>query len=68
MRPPPPQNPLHRRLCANSHSPFPKPTGYGFWQALNATHATWDWHTVVANKGPAGWTDSLTIVQYGRGH
>ena len=42
--------------------------GYGYWQALNATHATWDWHTVVANKGPKDWTDSLTIVQNGRGH
>ena len=25
--------------------------GYGYWQAINATVATWNWHTVVANKG-----------------
>jgi hypothetical protein len=42
--------------------------GYGYWQALNATTATWKWHTVVANAGPKDWSDSLTIVQNGRGH
>jgi len=67
VRPPPPQNPPQSRSCAHSFRPS-HPTGYGYWQALNATHATWDWHTVVANKGPKDWTDSLTIVQNGRGH
>lgn len=42
--------------------------GWGIWQALNATHATWDWHTSVPKKAPANWTDSLTIIQTGRGH
>ena len=42
--------------------------GWGIWQVQNATHATWNWHTSVVNAGPAGWTDSLTIVQTGRGH
>ena len=40
----------------------------GVWQAQNATVATWAWHTSVVNKGPAGWTDALTIVQTGRNH
>ena len=42
--------------------------GWGIFQAQNATHATWYWHTSVVNKGPAGWADSLTIIQTGRGH
>jgi hypothetical protein len=42
--------------------------GYGFFQALNATVATWDFKTIVANKGPKDYTDHLTIVQTGRGH
>lgn len=52
--------------------PFPSPPvsnyGWGLFQAQNATHATWLWHTSVANKGPKDWTDSLTIIQTGRGH
>jgi hypothetical protein len=51
------------------HPPSTSPiTGWGIWQALNATHATWDWHTSVPKAGPANWTDSLTIIQTGRGH
>ena len=42
--------------------------GYGFCQALNATHATWDFKTVKADIGPADYADHLTIVQNGRGH
>ncbi len=42
--------------------------GYGYWQAINATVATWNWHTVVPNGGPKDYSDSLTIVQTGRGH
>lgn len=42
--------------------------GYGYWQALNATHATWDFKTVAVNKGPKDWADHLTLVQHGRGH
>jgi len=42
--------------------------GYGYFQALNATHATWDFKTVAANKGPQDWADHLTLVQHGRGH
>ena len=53
-----------------SHLPsFPVENyGWGIFQAQNATHATWFWHTSVVNKGPAGWADSLTIIQTGRGH
>ena len=49
-------------------SPPPPQTGYGYWQALNATHATWDFKTVAANKGPKDWADHLLLVQHGRGH
>jgi len=42
--------------------------GVGYWSAQNATHATWSWRTIVANKGPKDWADSLTLVQHGRGH
>ena len=42
--------------------------GYGFWQVQNATVATWQWKTVRANVGPANYSDSLTLVQTGRGH
>jgi len=37
--------------------------GWGIWQPLNATHATWAFHTVVADNGPADFKDALTIVQ-----
>jgi hypothetical protein len=38
--------------------------GYGLFSALNATHATWHFHTVRAD-GPSGanYTDSLTWVR-----
>ena len=42
--------------------------GYGFFQALNATHANWDFKTVKADIGPADYADHLTIIQNGRGH
>jgi len=42
--------------------------GWGVFTAVSPTTATWVWHTSVRNKGPADWTDSLTIVQTGRGH
>jgi len=72
--PPAPSQPLPSTpplLSARSphrRSPPSPKTGYGYWQALNATHATWDWKTVAANKGPQNFTDHLTLVQHGRGH
>jgi len=42
--------------------------GYGFFTAVNSTTATWTWKTVKVNKGPAGFSDSLTILQTGRNH
>ena len=61
---------LTHTISARPNPPPSKPyvDGWGVFQAQNATHATWDWHTTVANKGPAGWADSLTIIQTGRGH
>jgi acid phosphatase type 7 len=42
--------------------------GWGVFQALNATHATWNFHTVRADgAGPADYSDSLTIVQMNHG-
>lgn len=37
--------------------------GWGVWQPLNATHATWNFHTVKVDNGPADYSDSLTIVK-----
>jgi acid phosphatase type 7 len=42
--------------------------GWGVFQALNATHATWNFHTVKpAGFGPKDYSDSLTIVQMNHG-
>jgi hypothetical protein len=39
--------------------------GWGIFQPLNATHATWNFHTVAADgPGPKNYSDSLTIVQH----
>ncbi len=38
--------------------------GYGIFSALNATHATWSWHTVKADgPGAKDFADSLTWVK-----
>ena len=38
--------------------------GYGFFTALNATHATWDYKTVLADgPGPKDFSDALMVVQ-----
>ena len=38
--------------------------GYGFFQALNASHAHWDYHTVKADgPGKVDYSDSLTWVK-----
>lgn len=47
-------------------SPFfcpPLIDGWGIWTALNATHATWNFHTVKSDNGPADYSDSLTIIR-----
>jgi len=37
--------------------------GWGVFTAVDATHATWDFHTVKADgQGPADYADHLTIV------
>lgn len=42
--------------------------GYGWFSALNATHATWQFKTVKeSGPGPANYADSLTIVQHKHG-
>ncbi len=42
--------------------------GWGVFQALNATHATWQFHTVRADgPGAKDYSDSLTIVQMNHG-
>jgi len=41
---------------------------YGFFTAVNASHATWSFKTVKADgPGPANFSDSLTIVQHNHG-
>ena len=38
--------------------------GYGFFTALNATHATWDYKTILADgPGPKDFSDALMVVQ-----
>jgi hypothetical protein len=38
--------------------------GWGVYSALNATAATWEWHTVKADgTGPADFSDKLTWVR-----
>ena len=38
--------------------------GWGVFTAVDATHATWDFHTVKADGGgPADFADHLTIIQ-----
>ena len=38
--------------------------GWGYFTAVNATHATWSYHTVLPDgPGPAAYTDSLTIIK-----
>jgi hypothetical protein len=42
--------------------------GWGVFQALNATHATWDFHTVKGDgPGPKDFADHLTIIQTNHG-
>ena len=42
--------------------------GYGFFTAVNASHATWSFKTIKADgPGPADFSDSLTIVQANHG-
>ena len=42
--------------------------GYGFFTAVNASHATWSFKTIKADgPGPADYSDSLTIVQSNHG-
>ena len=41
---------------------------YGFFTAVNASHATWSFKTIKADgPGPADYSDSLTIVQSNHG-
>jgi len=43
--------------------PPPRPRRYGFYTALNATHATWSFKTVKADgPGPKDFSDALTII------
>ena len=38
--------------------------GYGLFTAINASHATWSFKTIVADgPGPKNYTDSLTIIR-----
>ena len=37
--------------------------GYGIWQPLNATHASWSFRTVKTDNGPADYSDALTIIK-----
>lgn len=38
--------------------------GWGTYSALNATHATWNWHTVEADgPGAKDFADSLTWIK-----
>ena len=42
--------------------------GYGFFTAVNASHATWSFKTIKPDgPGPANFSDSLTIVQANHG-
>lgn len=39
--------------------------GWGIFSPVNATYATWDFHTVKADGGgPANYADHLTIIQH----
>ena len=43
--------------------------GFGYFQAQNATHATWSFKSIAQDVwGPPTFSDALTIVQNGRGH
>ena len=44
--------------------PLPLADGYGFFTALNASHATWTFKTVQPDgNGPKDYSDALLIVQ-----
>jgi hypothetical protein len=53
---------------ALTHRPPPRTRSYGFFTALNASHATWSFKSIKADgPGPADYSDSLTIVQASHG-
>lgn len=42
--------------------------GYGFYSALNTTHAVWTFKTIAPyGHGPKNFSDSLTIIQHNHG-
>ncbi len=51
---------LPSRACSENY-------GWGIFSPLNATHATWNFHTVKSDgPGPQDFADSLTIIQSSR--
>ena len=62
---PPPPLPAHHHPRAPIHT---RTRSYGFFTAVNASHATWSFKTIKADgPGPADFSDTLTIVQASHG-
>ena len=62
---PPARNPLTTTAAHLFHA---RARSYGFFTAINASHATWSFKTIKADgPGPADYSDSLTIVQSNHG-